>query len=77
MSSDIRPADNYMFTLTHSTAIGDSATTYTTELPSLPDFASASDRVFTWGFMDSQSFCDALNSAYRETVCKLFWFTFW
>ena len=37
-------------------------------LPNLPDFPRASDAIFTWGSMDSQSFCHALEVTYQEVV---------
>ena len=37
-------------------------------LPSLPDFLSVAEAQFTWGSMDSQSFCHALEATYQEVV---------
>ena len=37
-------------------------------LPNLPCFAPVSDTAFTWGSMDSQSFCHVLKAAYQEIV---------
>ena len=37
-------------------------------LPNLPDFPRTSDAIFTWGSMDSQSFCHALEATYQEVV---------
>ena len=36
--------------------------------PTLPDFPSALEAQFTWGSMDSQSFCHALEATYQEVV---------
>ena len=36
--------------------------------PALPDFSPASDASFTWGSMDSQSFCHTLEATYQEVV---------
>ena len=36
--------------------------------PALPDFSPASDASFTWGSMDSQSFCHTLEAIYQEVV---------
>ena len=37
-------------------------------LPNLPGFVPVSDTALTWGSMDSQSFCHALEAAYQEIV---------
>jgi len=57
-------------TLTPSTSVSTdfSVASSTAESTSLPDFAPISDSTFTWGTMDSQSFCHALNCAYQEVV---------
>jgi len=57
-------------TLTPSTIVSTdfSVASSTAESTSLPDFAPISDSTFTWGTMDSQSFCHALNCAYQKVV---------
>ena len=62
--SDAHPADD---ALTPSN-VCDSTNTYSVTSPSLPDFVPTSGATFTWGSLDSQSFCNALNSAYQEVV---------
>lgn len=36
--------------------------------PALPDFSPASDASFTWGSMDSHSFCHTLEATFQEVV---------
>jgi len=62
--SDAHPAYD---TLTPSN-VCDSTNTYSVTSPSLPEFIPTSGATFTWGSLDSQSFCNALNSAYQEVV---------
>ena len=38
------------------------------QFPKLPDFPPVAEPHFTWGVRDAASFCDDLNSAYKEVI---------